>query len=97
MSSNPEAWEAHPWTTHAATTVTTPDATSITGKRVVAECGTEEDARRIASLPFVCSKVAQCADVLNHHRWAHPSDQCRALSVANDLRQALKTLEKVTS
>lgn len=44
-------WKAIRWTTHAATTVVVEDATAYTGKRVIAECDTEDDAALIAAAP----------------------------------------------
>jgi len=46
-----EEWQAIRWTSHAAVTVVVDDATTITGRRVIAECETEEDARLIAATP----------------------------------------------
>ena len=42
---------AEAWTTHAKTTVVMDDETTITGKRVVAECYTEEHAALFAAAP----------------------------------------------
>lgn len=44
-------WHAMSWTCHAATTVVVEDPTSPTGKRIVAECTTEADARLVAGAP----------------------------------------------
>jgi hypothetical protein len=42
-------WGAIHWACHAATTIVVPDLTHFSGKKVVAECESEEDARRIVS------------------------------------------------
>lgn len=42
---------AEAWTSHAKTTVLVDDETGITGKRVVAECETEEIAALFAAAP----------------------------------------------
>lgn len=47
----PAPWRAEPWTCHAATTILVDDASIVTGKRIVAECESEEDARLIAAAP----------------------------------------------
>lgn len=50
-------WHAMPWTCHAATTVVVDDPASPTGKRVVAECATEADARLVAAAPKLLAAV----------------------------------------
>src|SRR5882672_1932226 len=44
-------WIASAWTRHSETTVLADDAESITGKRVVAECEREDEARMVAAAP----------------------------------------------
>jgi len=46
-----EALKAMHWTCHAATTVVKDDPSVITGKRVIAECETEDYARLFAAAP----------------------------------------------
>lgn len=47
----PGPWHAQHWTRHAAATVLVDDASEVTGKRVIADCGTEADAALIAAAP----------------------------------------------
>ncbi|WP_227242455.1 hypothetical protein [Paraburkholderia caribensis] len=47
----PGPWRAEAWTCHAATTVLVDDAAVVTGKRVIAEFESEEDARLGAAAP----------------------------------------------
>lgn len=53
MSAKNEAgqWKAIKWSCHARTTVVVDDESVVTGKRVIAECETEDDARLIAAAP----------------------------------------------
>lgn len=44
-------WRAEAWRCHAVTTVLVDNDSMLTGKRVIAECEREEDARAIAVLP----------------------------------------------
>ena len=44
-------WRAEAWRCHAVTTVLIDDDSVLTGKRVIAECEREEDAKAIAVLP----------------------------------------------
>jgi hypothetical protein len=44
-------WEAIHWISHAKTTVVIEDDCMTTGKRVIADCKTEEDATLIAAAP----------------------------------------------
>lgn len=51
-------WYACEWTCHAATTVVVDDPTAnVTGKRIVAECETEDDARLIAAAPELFAEL----------------------------------------
>jgi hypothetical protein len=47
----PRPWYAANWTCHAQVTVLVDDPTTVTGKRVIAECETAEDARLVAAAP----------------------------------------------
>lgn len=47
----PGQWHAAHWSIHAATTVLVDDESIVTGKRVIAECESEADARLIAAAP----------------------------------------------
>lgn len=47
----PGTWQAINWTYHSTSTVVVDDPSVVTGKRVIAECATEEDARLIAAAP----------------------------------------------
>lgn len=51
----PEPWRAQAWSSHAARTVLVDDPAALTGKRVIAECDTEEDARRIVACVNACA------------------------------------------
>ncbi|WP_448673381.1 hypothetical protein [Pseudoxanthomonas mexicana] len=55
----PEPWAAIKWSCHAKTTVVVDDPTVVTRKRVVAEAGSEEDARLIAAAPELLAVVAE--------------------------------------
>lgn len=58
----PGPWRAEEWRCHAATTVLVDDDTCLTGKRVIAECETEEDAHLIAAAPELLDFVAEYLD-----------------------------------
>ena len=47
----PGEWQAINWTYHSTSTVVVDDPSVVSGKRVIAECATEEDARLIAAAP----------------------------------------------
>jgi hypothetical protein len=58
----PGQWYAAAWSCHAKTTVVVDDPTVLTGKRVIAECETEEDARLTAAareLLAACERAEQ--------------------------------------
>lgn len=59
MSTTPGLWQAIEWTRHAATSVVVDDSTCVTGKRLIAECETEDDARLIADAPRMFAEVAR--------------------------------------
>ncbi|MEX3555815.1 MAG: hypothetical protein VB131_04175 [Burkholderia gladioli] len=50
-------WRAEAWSCHAATSVLVDDASIVTGKRVIAECETEEDAHLVAASPDLASAL----------------------------------------
>lgn len=45
----PAPWSAIKWSCHAATSVVVDDPAAVTGRRLVAECETEEDALLVAA------------------------------------------------
>ncbi|WP_090545161.1 hypothetical protein [Paraburkholderia caballeronis] len=58
------SWHAEYWSCHAKTTVLTIDPTAnVTGKRVIAECDTEEDARLIAAAPDLLALLIELVDI----------------------------------
>jgi hypothetical protein len=52
-----EPWRAECWLSHSASTVLVDDPTALTGKRVIADCSNEEDARRIVACVNACKGV----------------------------------------
>lgn len=54
----PGEWQAINWTYHSTSTVVVDDPSVVTGKRVIAECATEEDARLIAAAPELLEAMA---------------------------------------
>lgn len=59
----PGPWRAEEWSCHARTTVLVDDASIITGKRVIAECESEEDARLIAASPDLLAVLIELTDI----------------------------------
>lgn len=53
----PSPWSAIRWTRHAATSIVVDDPAAVTGKRLIAECETEEDARLIAAVQELLEAV----------------------------------------
>lgn len=74
----PTPWRTERWTSHALATVLVDDLSTITGKRIVAECDREEDAAFIA---HACNSHEQLVTAL---KVAHS-----ALLPANDDPTAL--------
>jgi hypothetical protein len=95
-------WRAIEWTRHAATTVVVDDPTCVTGKRVIAECEIEDDARLIAAAPDLLERVdisaehmRAAADVLLEH--ADQMEKMAMYNVAAHLRHNASILLSVTS
>jgi|GEM_PF-5341696 len=57
----PGQWYAIQWSRHAATTVVVDDPTLLLGKRVIAECETEADARLVAATQDLLALAHQIA------------------------------------
>lgn len=57
---------AESWTTHAKTSVVMDDETTITGKRVVAECDSEEMATLFAAAPELLDALRIAAITIEH-------------------------------
>lgn len=84
----PGPWRAEEWSCHAATTVLVDDPSVCTGKRAIAECESEDDARAVAALPeFVDAAIAAEA-VLARGRWIEGSTDPEAVAL-HKLRAAL--------
>lgn len=60
----PGEWQAINWTYHSTSTVVVDDPSVVTGKRVIAECATEEDARLIATAPRMLVALKRAAHIL---------------------------------
>lgn len=60
----PAPWRAERWSRHAATTVLVDDPSVLTGKRIVAECETEEDAQLIAASPDLADALVFALDAI---------------------------------
>lgn len=58
---------AEAWTTHAKTSVVMDDETTITGKRVIAECDTEEYAALFASAHDLLDALQDMLHVMEQH------------------------------
>lgn len=57
-------WEAVAWSRHAKTTVVAPDPFVVTGKRIVAECETEDDALLIAAAPELLVALQEAIETI---------------------------------
>ncbi len=88
----PEPWAAIKWSCHAKTTVVVDDPTVVTGKRVVAEAGSEEDARLIAAAPELLAVVAELEESS-----AYWSEYDVPLGIADRLKSALAKARGVQS
>lgn len=53
----PGPWTARKWSCHAETTVTVDDLDCVTGKRTIADCESEADAKLIAAAPELLSAL----------------------------------------
>lgn len=84
----PGQWRAIHWTRHAATTVVVDDPSVITGKRVIADCATEEDARLIAAAPEMLDALRRLEKAIS----SAPHDAERP----NALEQAIAAITKAT-
>ena len=71
----PGLWWAQRWSCHAATSVLVADASDVTGKRLIAEFETEEDARLGAAAPEMLkaleSVVRQIEPLLHKQGYAY--------------------------
>lgn len=70
----PGPWHAQNWTRHAAATVLVDDALAVTGKRVIADCGTEADARLIAAAPDLLKLAYHIVSRLEYGPGSNPND-----------------------
>lgn len=66
----PGTWQAINWTYHSTSTVVVDDPSVVTGKRVIAECATEEDANLIAAAPKLLAASVNARDMLATERQA---------------------------
>lgn len=64
-------WRAEAWSCHAATTILVDDASLVTGKRIIAECETVEDARLIAAAPMLLEALKPIAALRKHFTSKH--------------------------
>ncbi|WP_155696601.1 hypothetical protein [Burkholderia stagnalis] len=62
-------WHAEKWSCHAATSVLVDDATIVIGKRIIAECETEGDARLVAASPDRFDAAVTAERVLARMGW----------------------------
>ena len=88
----PAPWAAIKWSCHAKTTVVVDDPTVVTGKRVVAEADSEEDARLIAAAPELLAVVAELEESS-----AYWSEYDVPLGIADRLKSALAKARGVQS
>lgn len=58
-------WKAIEWSRHGASTVVVDDPSWVTGKRIVAECGTPEDAKVIAAAPDLLEAAQDVLAIMN--------------------------------
>jgi hypothetical protein len=65
----PGSWRAEEWSCHAKTTVLTDDPLHFSGKREIADCQTEEDARAIAALPDLIEAALAAERLLTRAGW----------------------------
>jgi hypothetical protein len=84
----PGPWRAEKWLCHLATSVTVDDASIVTGKRLIVECETEEDARLIAASPDLLDAAQAAEAVLARGRWIEGSTDPEAIALAK-LRAAI--------
>lgn len=61
----PGTWQAINWTYHSTSTVVVDDPSVVTGKRVIAECATEEDARLISASPDLLAALNAYRDAIH--------------------------------
>lgn len=61
----PGQWQAVEWSCHRRTTVVVDDEDAVTGKRVIAECETEADARVIAAAPALLKAMQDVLRMLD--------------------------------
>lgn len=65
----PGSWRAEEWSCHAKTTVLTDDPLHFSGKREIAECMSEDDARAIAALPELVEAARAAERLLTKAGW----------------------------
>lgn len=69
IAHTPGPWCVEEWSCHAKTSVLVDDPTVVTGKRRIAECETEDDARAIAAVPELIVAVLAAERVLARAGW----------------------------
>jgi hypothetical protein len=78
----PGQWYAAAWSCHAKTTVVVDDPTALTGKHVIAECDTEENARLTATAHELLAALRLCNARLLARMHTDSGDDCAAYSAA---------------
>jgi hypothetical protein len=76
------SWSAVRWTSNEVTSVVIDDAAALTGKRVIAECDSEDEARLIAAAPDL---LMACERLFNEVQW----ESMRADIVTDEARANL--------
>jgi hypothetical protein len=90
----PGPWCAEKWRRHAATTVLVDDPSVVTGKRVIAEFESTDDARVGAAAPELFDAAAAAEAVLSRGRWIEGSTDPEAVALWK-LRAALAKAREV--
>lgn len=86
--------EARPWTTHAATTIVTPDDTIVIGARVIAEVEDPRMARLFAAAPDMLDALIQVRAVLSTARADYPADSTAAQILGLKMKLCSAVIDK---